>query len=118
MAAEAHRAFPATALSLSFSSVFASVSRTYTYPPSSPLSPGGLQAGSSSLGLGLGGGWTIAPGHMTVGVGAGLPRVNASVALTLDYDGAAEFKITTSGPLTCTPSRDAAGANVMTCKSG
>ncbi|KAK7960738.1 hypothetical protein PG988_011952 [Apiospora saccharicola] len=76
---------------------------------------GGLQAGSPAFGLG--GGYTISAKNMTIGLGTGNTKTNtkADLALTLGYDGAAEFKITYSGKLSCKEGADASGATVFTC---
>lgn len=56
---------------------------------------------------------------MTIGLGTGNVQTDtkADLALTLGYDGAAEFKITYSGKLSCQEGQDETGANVFTCKS-
>ncbi|KAK8091749.1 hypothetical protein PG997_002110 [Apiospora hydei] len=76
---------------------------------------GGLQAGSPAFGLG--GGYTISTSNMTIGLGTGNVKTNtkADLAFTLGYDGAAEFKITYSGKLSCQESTDGTGASVFTC---
>ncbi|KAK6838007.1 hypothetical protein PG987_006288 [Apiospora arundinis] len=78
---------------------------------------GGLQAGSPAFGLG--GGYTISTSNMTIGLGTGnvKTKTKADLAMTLGYDGAAEFKITYSGKMSCQEGTDASGATVFTCKS-
>ena len=88
-------------------------------PVADACSPGGLQAGSSTLGLGLGGGWNIGPHNMTAGIGIGLPQnAKANISVALDYSGGVEFRLVSSTPLECNPSQDRSGANYyISCKS-
>ncbi|KAK8076238.1 hypothetical protein PG994_003510 [Apiospora phragmitis] len=73
-----------------------------------------LEAGSPAFGLG--GSYTISTDNMTIGLGTGNVKTNtkADLALTLGYDGTAEFKITYSGKLSCQEGTDSSGANVFT----
>lgn len=81
--------------------------------------PGGLQAGSSTLGLGLGGGWNITTTNLTAGVGIGLPNdVKGNISVTLDYKGGAVFQIGYSAALNCVPRQSREGTDfVMVCRT-
>lgn len=83
------------------------------------FTPGGLQAGSSTLGLGLGGGWNIATNNMTAGVGIGLPNdVKANISVSLDYKGGAVFRIGYSASLSCVPSQSREGTDfAIVCRT-
>ncbi|CAA9963271.1 hypothetical protein PTMSG1_06639 [Pyrenophora teres f. maculata] len=77
---------------------------------------GGLQAGSSDFGLG--GGFTINPNNITIGVGIGLNAANASASVhfTGGKDGSIELIFESSSLIACTPGiRD--GKTVVTCKT-
>ncbi|CZT14405.1 uncharacterized protein RCC_00382 [Ramularia collo-cygni] len=65
---------------------------------------GGLQAGSSSFGLG--GGYTIRPEEMEVGAGIGFTKTNssASIQFTGSTNGTFGLTFSSSSPFVCIPS--------------
>jgi hypothetical protein len=77
---------------------------------------GGLQAGSSDFGLGSG--FTMTPGTITIGAGVGLNSANASanINLTGSKNGSVELMFESTAPIVCTPEvKD--GKYVVNCKT-
>ncbi|KAI2488198.1 hypothetical protein Ptr902_02331 [Pyrenophora tritici-repentis] len=79
---------------------------------------GGLQAGSDVSDFGLGGGFTINPNNITIGLGVGLNAANASasVSFTGDKDGNVEFTFVSSSFVACTPGMKD-GKSTVSCKT-
>ncbi|KAF1336151.1 Gpi transamidase subunit pig-u family protein, partial [Globisporangium splendens] len=76
---------------------------------------GGLQAGSSSFGLG--GGYTVSSDKLTMGMGIGVTSIyNASVQLDVTTKGSVSFVFSSSGAFTC-ENTVVDGNNAIKCTS-
>jgi hypothetical protein len=77
---------------------------------------GGLQAGSSSFGLGSG--FTVTPETITIGAGIGLNAANASanINFTGSKNGSVELMFESIAPIACVPGMKD-GKYVVSCKT-